>query len=113
MPVSPSYVGIRSWPDPGATSGTPPPKSWAVAVISPPPVAKNVTTTFVAFFDGRGAREARMVLRVRHAARRRAPRPLAVRTGAGGSRGRDEIASVEKSSIPHLVVGREHHILGL
>ena len=32
---------------------------------------------------------------------------------AGGSRGRDEIASVEKSSIPYLVVGRERHILGL
>ena len=68
-------------------------------------------TKVVAFFDGGGAREARMACGA--SATRRdgvSPQPL---PGGRVHRGRDEIASFEKSSIPHLVVGREHHILGL
>ena len=103
MPVSPSYVGIRSWPGPGATSGTAPPKSWAVAVISPPPVAKNVTTTFVDSFDGRAARAAQMACGASAARRDGVPRGPSPR---GRPHGRDEmIASV--SGHARLVVGRE------
>ena len=82
-----------------------------VAVVSPPPVVKNVMTNFVEFFDGGGVRAARMAFAGPHAARRRGPRdPL---PGGRVHRGRDGSASVENRSIPHLVVGRERHILGL
>ena len=70
-------------------------------------------TKVVAFFDGGAAREAQMAFAgpPRGATcRRRGPRGP---PPGGRVPGRDEIASVEKSSIPHLVVGREHHILGL
>ena len=82
-----------------------------VAVTSRPLVAKDVMTKVVAFFDGGGARAAQMSCGA-STTRRDGVGPE-VLGRAGGSRGRDEIASVEKSSIPYLVVGRERHILGL
>ena len=67
-------------------------------------------TKVVAFFDGGGAREPQMAFAgLPCGATAWAPRSSAGQAGPAG----DEIASVEKSSIPYLVVGRERHILGL